>query len=332
MTITGDSPIMKTLLEFVELSQQNSLLEEVQLLEKQLTEVMSNAVMFKQSRQQRLQNPENPKSAVSKEQRRISNSNSKVTEFPEEELNHKMGEALKRLEAAYRGLGLTNKLSSIQDKAKNRSRIMSNVHKLRMILRDVEAKLAEENNMTMSEGELVEGEVVDMAAARAKKKEKLEPKEDKAEYVHTKWGAAKADININPFDGVKDRVIKSVKDKLKMKESLENAKAQIDPAKARSAVIKSGGNFLDTRLHKAAKLLKKKMSKEKEVVSEKWDSTYKTPESKKGMFKGKTKADLEADLAKLKKSGPHKEGTSEFTKEKELNFAIRAKSGWEKGK
>lgn len=50
---------------------------------------------------------------------------------------------------------------------------------------------------------------------------------------------------------------------------------------------------------------------------------------KKGMFKGKTKAELQKQLSALKKSGPHKEGSKEYTKEKELNFAIRAKSNWD---
>jgi hypothetical protein len=55
-----------------------------------------------------------------------------------------------------------------------------------------------------------------------------------------------------------------------------------------------------------------------------------TPASKKGMFDGKTEVELKKELAALKKTGPHKEGSKEFTKEKELNFAIRAKSGWKK--
>lgn len=63
-------------------------------------------------------------------------------------------------------------------------------------------------------------------------------------------------------------------------------------------------------------------------LAEKWEEEVTVPESKKGMFKGRSKADLEAELAKLKKSGPHKEGSPEYTKEKELMFAIRAKSGW----
>lgn len=65
-------------------------------------------------------------------------------------------------------------------------------------------------------------------------------------------------------------------------------------------------------------------------VEEKWKTDYETPENKKGMFDGKSKEDLESELAALKKSGPHKEGSAEFTKEKELMFALRAKSNWGK--
>jgi hypothetical protein len=67
-------------------------------------------------------------------------------------------------------------------------------------------------------------------------------------------------------------------------------------------------------------------------VSEKWDTDYKTPKSKKGMFDGRTKESLEEELSKLKASGPHKEGSSEFTKMKELQFALRSKNDFGKVK
>lgn len=65
-------------------------------------------------------------------------------------------------------------------------------------------------------------------------------------------------------------------------------------------------------------------------LMEKWAEEAGVPENKKGMFKGMSKAELESELAKLKKSGPHKKGSPEYTKEKELMFAIRAKTGWGK--
>jgi hypothetical protein len=63
-------------------------------------------------------------------------------------------------------------------------------------------------------------------------------------------------------------------------------------------------------------------------LEEKWAGGAKLNPAKKGMFKGKSKADLESELAKLHKSGPHKKGSPEYTKQQELNFAIRAKSEW----
>lgn len=65
-------------------------------------------------------------------------------------------------------------------------------------------------------------------------------------------------------------------------------------------------------------------------VTEKWDKEAELNPEKKGMFKGRSKESIESELAKLKASGPHKKGSTQFTKEKELNFAKRAKSGWKK--
>lgn len=72
----------------------------------------------------------------------------------------------------------------------------------------------------------------------------------------------------------------------------------------------------------------KTMLRLRDILGEKWAHEYHTPESKKGMWDGWTKAELEAELSKLKKTGPHAKGSSEYTKEKEINFALRAKSGW----
>jgi hypothetical protein len=63
-------------------------------------------------------------------------------------------------------------------------------------------------------------------------------------------------------------------------------------------------------------------------MKEKWAGDTELNPAKKGMFKGKTKTDLQKQLAALHKSGPHKKGSPEYTKQQELNFAIRAKSGW----
>lgn len=65
-----------------------------------------------------------------------------------------------------------------------------------------------------------------------------------------------------------------------------------------------------------------------DFLMEEWDSEYKTPNSKQGMFDGKGADELHAELATLKKSGPHARGSAEYTREKELNFALRAKRHW----
>ena len=65
-------------------------------------------------------------------------------------------------------------------------------------------------------------------------------------------------------------------------------------------------------------------------MKEKFAGNVKLNPAKKGMFNGKTKAELEKQLSALHKSGPHKKGSPEYTKQQELNFAIRAKSGWKK--
>ena len=74
-----------------------------------------------------------------------------------------------------------------------------------------------------------------------------------------------------------------------------------------------------------------KRHNESKELDEKWDKDVTLNPAKKGMFKGKSKADLEKQEKNLVKSGPHKKGSAENTKEHELNFAIRAKGGWQKG-
>lgn len=67
------------------------------------------------------------------------------------------------------------------------------------------------------------------------------------------------------------------------------------------------------------------------TVNEKWEGEHKLNPKKKGMFKGRDKASLQAEYNKLKKSGPHKKGSAQYTKMKELMFALRSKGGWKKG-
>lgn len=66
------------------------------------------------------------------------------------------------------------------------------------------------------------------------------------------------------------------------------------------------------------------------AITEKWKKEHEVPEKERGKYKGKPESELRSALSKLKKSGPHKEGSAEYERMKELQFAIRAKTGWGK--
>lgn len=85
----------------------------------------------------------------------------------------------------------------------------------------------------------------------------------------------------------------------------------------------------DNKAEKAGKKVTKDIEYD-EKLNEKFGKEASVDPEKKGMFKGKTKAELQKQYNKLKASGPHKSGSAENTKMKELAFAIRAKSGWGK--
>jgi len=61
-------------------------------------------------------------------------------------------------------------------------------------------------------------------------------------------------------------------------------------------------------------------------INEKWDTDYETPESKKGMWDGYSKSELESMRSNL--SDKEERTDAESTKLKQLNFALRAKSDW----
>jgi hypothetical protein len=63
-----------------------------------------------------------------------------------------------------------------------------------------------------------------------------------------------------------------------------------------------------------------------EVIDEKWDSDYETPESKKGMWDGWSKERLEQRRSALRNKEERTD--AESTELKQVNFALRAKSGW----
>ncbi len=65
-------------------------------------------------------------------------------------------------------------------------------------------------------------------------------------------------------------------------------------------------------------------------VDEKWGKPTVVSPEEKGKYAGKSKAELLKSYNALKQSGPHKEGSPEFGRMRELAFAIRAKGGWGK--
>lgn len=65
-------------------------------------------------------------------------------------------------------------------------------------------------------------------------------------------------------------------------------------------------------------------------IDEKWGVATKVSQSEKGKYAGKTKAELLKSYNALKKSGPHKKGSEEYGRMRELAFAIRAKGEWGK--
>ena len=121
----------------------------------------------------------------------------------------------------------------------------------------------------------------------------------------------------------------------------EAEQVQIVPAKQNTQVIKQGEKTLGTIENPTlAATVKQAIGKGEmslagdelgeEAMNEKWDTETKVAPSEKGKYEGKSKAELLKAYNALKKSGPHKKGSKEFGKMRELAFAIRAKSGWGK--
>ena len=64
-------------------------------------------------------------------------------------------------------------------------------------------------------------------------------------------------------------------------------------------------------------------------VEEKWAGDAKVKAT--GEYAGKSVEELKSMLASLKKSGPHAEDSPEAKKQRQINFALRAKGHWKKG-
>jgi len=66
-----------------------------------------------------------------------------------------------------------------------------------------------------------------------------------------------------------------------------------------------------------------------QAMSEKWTGDAEVKST--GEFSKKSVDELKSMLAKLKKTGPHPENSKEAKKQRQINFALRAKGGWKKG-
>ncbi len=63
-------------------------------------------------------------------------------------------------------------------------------------------------------------------------------------------------------------------------------------------------------------------------LEEKWGTPTKVSPAERGKYAGRDLASLRKEYSRLKASGPHSKGSTEFGRMRELAFAIRAKTGW----
>lgn len=122
---------MQTLLEFLELDDMVQLEKTANLLEFDLSSILSRA----HNRINPVKNfPQKPEEEWGREggvQHKVPN-----------DIAAKMEEALKRLQAARTGLGLANKLKDYTERRAHKSRILKNLNLLRLIIQHVEEELA----------------------------------------------------------------------------------------------------------------------------------------------------------------------------------------------
>lgn len=139
---------------------------------------------------------------------------------------------------------------------------------------------------------------------------------------------------------LKDWIEKVDNKKLNEQGMAEAEQIVVQPAKQNTQVIKQGTKTLGTVSNpQLAATIKQAIGKGEmslagsnlgeEMLDEKWagDAEIKST----GEYSGKSVEQLKSILAKLHKSGPHKEGSPEAKKQKQINFALRAKGGWKKG-
>lgn len=61
---------------------------------------------------------------------------------------------------------------------------------------------------------------------------------------------------------------------------------------------------------------------------EKWAGDIRLDPAERGKYEGVSLSELKSMLQKLKASGPHPKGSPDYEKQNEIEFAIRAKTGW----
>lgn len=106
---------------------------------------------------------------------------------------------------------------------------------------------------------------------------------------------------------------------------LESGEMPIDIAKNRTGDSESW--VLDQVEKDYGRELEDYMNESK--LTEKWKGDAEVEAT--GEYADKTISELKSMLSKLKKSGPHKEGSKEYEKQNQIEFAIRAKKGWKGG-
>lgn len=146
------------------------------------------------------------------------------------------------------------------------------------------------------------------------------------------------------YDDKKDKKEKkSLKDWFEIVDRNMIAEAEqltLEPAKQSTQVIKKGNEVIGQVTNPAlAATIKSAIGKGemslagKELgeaeLDEKWAGDAEVKQT--GQYSGKSVEELKSMLAKLKKSGPHKEGTPGFKRMRQIMFAIRAKKDWKGG-
>jgi hypothetical protein len=97
-----------------------------------------------------------------------------------------------------------------------------------------------------------------------------------------------------------------------------------------SVSIKKEVGMDSNQLRQYLRLVESHLKEIADQLDEKWGKPTQVSPEERGKYRGKDKAELLAAYNKLKASGPHRRGSPEFGRMRELAFAIRAKSGWGK--